>query len=152
MPRHKTPAGWVGIYLEEHLIYGGYPEVALIDTREKKIEKLHSIVDGYIQKDIRDVASIENIEAYNNLLKYLSINSGSTINLSSVSKEIKVALNTLNRYLQILKDTFIIRELSPYFENKNSEISKNKKLYFLDNGARNIQTMSFNPLSMRGDV
>lgn len=139
-------------YLEEYLIYGGYPEVVLIGKKEDKIEKLHSIVDSYIQKDIRDIANIENIDGYNNLLKYISINSGSPINISSLSKEIKVSVNTVNRYIQILKDTFIIGELLPYSQNKNSEISKNRKLYFLDSGARNLQTMSFSQLSMRPDV
>ncbi len=151
-PIADSLSGEFSAYFEEYLVYGGYPEVALIDKREKKIEKLHSIIDSYIQKDISDVASIENLEAYNNLLKYLSINSGSTINISSVSKEIKVAVNTLNRYLQILKETFIIADLPPYYENKNSEISKNKKLYFLDTGARNLQTMSFSPIHMRSDA
>ncbi|MFP4333488.1 MAG: ATP-binding protein [Campylobacterales bacterium] len=139
-------------YLEEYLVYGGYPEVALIEKKEDKIEKLYSIVDSYIQKDIRDIANIENIDGYNALLKYISINSGSPINISSLSKEIKLSVNTVNKYIQILKDTFIIGELLPYSRNKNSEISKNRKLYFLDSGARNLQTMSFNNLSMRSDV
>lgn len=135
----------------EYLLFGGYPEVVLLSSRDEKIAKLKSIIDSYINKDIRDIANIENIEGYNNLLKYISINTCSTINLTSVSKDIKVALNTLNRYIQILKDTFIIGELPPYFTNKNSEISKNKKLFFKDLGNRNLQILSFMALAERVD-
>lgn len=135
----------------EYLLFGGYPEVVLLSSREEKIAKLKSIIDSYINKDIRDVANIENIEGYNNLLKYISINTCSTINLASVSKDIKVALNTLNRYIQILKDTFIIGELPPFFTNKNNEISKNKKLFFKDLGNRNLQISSFVALTDRVD-
>ncbi|MCP4295982.1 MAG: AAA family ATPase, partial [Proteobacteria bacterium] len=59
---------------EEYLIYGGYPEVVLIHDKEAKLQKLDSIVSSYIQKDIREIANIENISAYNNFLKYLAIN------------------------------------------------------------------------------
>ena len=135
----------------EYLLFGGYPEVVLLPSREQKIEKLKSIIDSYINKDIRDMANIENIEGYNNLLKYISINTCSTINLASVSNDIKVALNTLNRYIQILKDTFIIGELAPFFSNKNNEISKNKKLFFKDLGNRNLQISSFVALGDRVD-
>lgn len=135
----------------EYLLFGGYPEVVLLSSREEKIAKLKSIIDSYINKDIRDIANIENIEGYNNLLKYISINTCSTINFASVSKDIKVALNTLNRYIQILKDTFIIGELPPFFTNKNNEISKNKKLFFKDLGNRNLQIASFAGLGERVD-
>jgi predicted AAA+ superfamily ATPase len=54
--------------LEEYLIYGGYPEVVLIPDKQEKILKLDSIVNSYIKKDIREIANIENLTAYN---KYL---------------------------------------------------------------------------------
>lgn len=135
----------------EYLLFGGYPEVVLLSSKEEKITKLKSIIGSYVNKDIRDVANIENVEAYNNLLKYISINTCGTFNSASVSKDIKVALNTLSRYVQILKDTFIIGELSPFFTNKNNEISKNKKLFFKDLGSRNLQISSFTALGDRVD-
>jgi len=135
----------------EYLLFGGYPEVVLLPSKEEKITKLKSIIDSYINKDIRDIANIENVEAYNNLLKYISINTCGTFNSAGVSKDIKVALNTLSRYVQILKDTFIIGELSPFFTNKNNEISKNKKLFFKDLGSRNLQISSFVALGDRVD-
>ena len=137
---------------EEYLIYGGYPEVTLLYTKKDKVEKLHSIADSYIKKDIRDIARIENIEAYNKLLIYLSVNTGNLLNISSISTIIGISSATVLKYLNLLKETFIIADLPPFFLNKNKEISKNKKVYFKDNGIRNLQIKNFNNLDLRPDA
>ena len=109
----------------------------LIDKREDKLHKLDSIASSYIQKDIREIANIENLSAYNNLLKYLAINAGNQFNLSSAQQTIGVSAKTLGRYLNLLQETFIVAELPPFFTNRNKEISKSKKIFYKDTGGRN---------------
>ncbi len=137
---------------EEYLVYGGYPEVVLLESREDKIVKLDSIASSYIQKDIKDLANIENIDACNRLIQYLSINIGNMINLSSISTAIGLSLPTVKKYINLLQDTFIVDELRPFYKNKNKEISKNGKMFFKDIGVRNLQIKNFNTLSYRTDV
>jgi len=137
---------------EEYLIYGGYPEVVLIDKREDKLQKLDSIASSYIQKDIREVANIENLSAYNNLLKYLSINAGHQFNLSSAQETVGVTGLTLGKYLTLLQETFIVAELPPFFINRNKEISKSKKYFYKDTGVNNLFLQNFNPLDVRPDA
>ncbi|MBT3227193.1 MAG: ATP-binding protein [Deltaproteobacteria bacterium] len=137
---------------EEYLIFGGYPEVVLIEEKQEKLQKLESIAGSYIQKDIREVANIENITAYNNLLKYLAINAGAQFNLSSARETIGISANTLSKYLNLLEETFIIQELPPFFTNRNKEISKSKKFYFKDSGLNNFFLQNFNPLDLRRDA
>ena len=137
---------------EEYLIYGGYPEVTLLQTKKEKVEKLYSIADSYIKKDIRDIAKIENIEAYNKLLKFLSVITGNLLNISSTATTIGISSATVLKYLNLLKETFIIDELLPFFLNKTKEVSKNKKVYFKDNGVRNLQIKNFNSLDLRPDA
>lgn len=136
----------------EYLIFGGYPEVVLIDDKKEKVNKLYSIADSYIKKDIRDIAQIKNIDAYNNLLIYVSINTGNLANISSIATAIKVSPATVSKYLNLLKETFIIDEVPPFFLNKNKEVSKNKKLYYKDNGIRNLQLKNFNGTDLRMDA
>jgi len=136
---------------EEYITYGGYPEVVLSNSKNEKINKLKSISNAYIQKDIREFANIDNIDAYNNLIKYMAINSGNLINISSVSNTLGMAKETVNKYITLLKETFIIDKLMPFFTNKTKEISKNYKLYFKDNGVRNLQLLNFNLPENRTD-
>lgn len=137
---------------EEYLIYGGYPEVVLTDEKKAKVEKLDSIATSYIQTDIREFGGIENIDGYNNLLKYIAVNLGAQFNLSSAQNTVGISSQTVKKYLSLLQETFIIKELPPYFVNKNKEISKAKKVFFKDGGIRNLQIKSFQNLSMRTDT
>lgn len=137
---------------QEYLVYGGYPEVVLSDSKEDKINKLDSIATSYIQKDIREFANIENLDAYNNLLKYLAVNSGAQFNMSSARDAVGISTTTLNKYINLLKETFIVEELPPFFMNKNNEISKNKKIYYKDTGIYNLQLKNYNVMSLRSDA
>ncbi|MHB1647018.1 MAG: ATP-binding protein [bacterium] len=136
----------------EYLIYGSYPEVVLLKSRQDKIEKIGSIVMSYIQKDIRDIARIDNIEGYNNLLKYLAINTGSEFNSTNSAKTLSLQRNTIQRYIGLLTETFVINELKPFFINKNKEISKSVKIYYKDTGVRNFQIKNFNNMEFRDDA
>jgi predicted AAA+ superfamily ATPase len=138
--------------LEEYLIYGGYPEVVLLESREAKIEKLDSIATSYIQKDIREVGKIANLKAYNDLLQYLAVNLGAQFNLSSARATVGISDQTLKKYLDLLCETFIVAELPPFFTNKNKEISKSKKIFFHDTGIRNLQIRNFNRADLRTDL
>ena len=152
-------AGTVGNYegslstlFDEYLIYGSYPEVVLLKNKKEKIEKIGSIVTSYIQKDIRDIARIDNIDGYNNLLKYLAINTGSEFNSANSAKTLSLQRNTIQRYVNLLTETFVIKELKPFFINKNKEISKSVKIYYKDCGVRNFQIKNFNNMEFREDA
>lgn len=136
---------------EEYLIFGSYPEVVLIKEKKEKVEKLDSIATSYIQKDIRDIARIDNIDGYNNLLKYLAVNACSEMNISTVANTINFSRQTLSKYLTLLEQTFIVKELKPFYVNKTKEIAKMSKIFYKDTGIRNLQIKNFNGLDMRTD-
>ena len=54
-----------------------------------------------------------------------------------------VDINTLKSYLEILEQTFIIKQIRPFYTNKNKEIVKSPKIYFLDNWVRNYFVKNF---------
>ncbi|HIH42946.1 TPA: DUF4143 domain-containing protein, partial [Candidatus Woesearchaeota archaeon] len=53
--------------------------------------------------------------------------------------------------IEILKETFLIRIVRPFFTNKNKELIKIPKIYFLDNGVRNYFINNFNSIKKRAD-
>jgi uncharacterized protein len=52
----------------------------------------------------------------------------------------------------LLKELYIITELKPYFTNKNKELIKISKIYFIDNGVRNYFLKNFIELKLRSDT
>ena len=136
------------ILLEEFMIYGGYPEVV---TSKDKTDILRSIFDTYIKKDLVDFLSSSEVLGMKKLIQYLAINNANKLNLLDISNQLALSRHKLEGYLQILEETYIIHRLVPYFKNKNKEIVKAFKEFFIDTGVRNYFCNNFNHLMKRED-
>lgn len=139
-------------YLENYLIYGGYPRVALIRNKTGKIEELQDIYNSYIQKDIKSLIKDEDISAYNNLLKVLASQIGNLLNINELSNTLQIGRRQILKYLNILEQTFIIKLLPPFYLNKRKEISKMPKLYMLDSGIVNFILGNFGEIMYRPNL
>ena len=139
-------------YLNEFLIFGGYPEVVLAETNKEKTEALRNIFDLYIKKDLVNFLRPAMIDSAYSLIKQLAINNGSMVNYSNYGMKAGIDTKTVKSYIQLLKETFLVVQLSPYFVNKNKEITKTPKIYFLDNGVRNYFFNNFNEMELRNDA
>jgi hypothetical protein len=125
-------------YYKEYCIYGYYPQVVLAEYAEQKEIYLNGIVDKYIYKDIRDIANVRNITKFNQLLTYLASQVCGLVNLNEISNTLKISRQTIEDYLFILENTYIIKLLKPFFGNVRSELSKMPKVFFEDNGILNL--------------
>ena len=137
--------------LEEFMIFGGYPEVVLKTSKEDKIQVLSSIFDLYAKKDLVEYLKIEKILPVKRLIEFLAVNNGQKIKYEEISKVCSLSYNEAKRYLEILSETYLIREIRPFFTNKNKELVKIPKIYFIDNGVRNYFINNFNDLKLRDD-
>ncbi len=137
---------------EEFVIFGGYPEAVLTENRDQKIRYLTEIYHSYVRKDIKDIMRVDNITAFNELVRLLSLQIGNLLNPSEVCNSLKIARETFTRYLALLTSTFIIGLLPPFFRNRRKEIVKMQKVFFVDTGLRNSIGRNFNPLALRPDA
>lgn len=125
------------LYLE-YLLYGGYPKIVLTDEIEKKGKYLQQIIDTYIRKDIRDLGNIQDIGAFNKLLVLLASQSGNLLDVARLSRELRISVPTINKYLFLLQETYILRLVSPYSSNPNVELVKAPKIFFYDSGLASL--------------
>lgn len=137
--------------LHEYVIFGGYPELAKIGEKKKKIRHLNEIIDAYVVKDIRSIFTVRNIDKFNHLVRFLALNFTQLFSVNSTSTEVGLFRETVESYLGILEDTFVLRRLRPYHRNKSTELKKVPKVFFLDNGLRNALVNNFSPLDLRND-
>ena len=122
----------------EFTIYGSYPKISLISGKEKKEKYLRQIIDTYLKKDIRDLAEIKEIEKFNKLLEVLASQTGQLLNIDELSNTCHLAKQTVQNYLFVLENTYIIRLVKPFFRNLRSELFKKPKIYFYDSGIANL--------------
>lgn len=120
-------------------------------TVKEKQDYLNSIFNTYIQKDIKSLVEEENISAFNNLLYILAEKQGQVISTSSLASAIRVSNKTVERYINILEETFVIYTLHSFAGNLSNELKKSKKYYFYDLGIRNALLKDFRSLAKRKD-
>ena len=137
--------------LENHLRYGGMPALTHTDAEERKQAILSELLSAYILKDIKALVREENIRAFNHLLYILAQNQGSLISAHSLSQEINMSMNALNRYLDILEQTYVNTRLYSYSTNLGNELKKSCKSYLYDLGIRNVLLKDFSGLNDRPD-
>jgi predicted AAA+ superfamily ATPase len=135
--------------LENVMLYGFYPAVYTLDHREAKLEELSEIYNSYLKKDVFDYFNVDRPEVFNNLVSVLANQVGNMINVSELCSLLSGSRSTIERYLGILKDTFIVSPVKTFTSNKRSEVKYANKIFFIDLGLRNLALKSFSPLALR---
>ncbi|MEI6412237.1 MAG: ATP-binding protein [Bacteroidota bacterium] len=120
--------------MQEHWFRGGFPLALLVDSDETSALWLENFIDTFLHRDIRSLGYEISIPAMSRLLKVLASLHGQILTLSDVSNSMNISAKTLNKYLDILEGSFLIRRLSPYFHNTTKRLVRSPKLYFRDSG------------------
>jgi len=125
-------------YFKEYVLNWWYPKITLTDNKDFKEKYLAQIIDTYIKKDIRDLWKIKDINKFNKLLEILSSQSGNLLNITEISNTTNLHKQTVEDYLFLLENTYIIRLIKPFSWNLRNELFKMPKVYFLDTGIMNL--------------
>lgn len=135
--------------LENRLLYGFYPDV--LNNTGDEISILRNLVNSYLYKDIMSFAEIRKPEVLEKMVQALALQIGSEVNYSELAQTVNVDKNTVSKYIDILEKGYIIFKLNSFSRNLRNEIKTNKKIYFYDNGVRNMVIGNFNPIEIRND-
>ena len=122
--------------LDQYMKFGGFPEVVLEKSEEKKTILLRQYFEDIIYKDIIDRYAIRNTKQVLNLARYLISVSGSKVSVNKLSKVFGLAKETLQSYINYMIDTFLLLEIGffSYSAKVKHDASKLPKLYCADNG------------------
>ncbi len=138
--------------LEKFLIYGQYPEVLKERSFSKKEKILDEIISTYLFKDILEFQKVSKPEVVVKILRALALQVSNQVSISEIATLVGVDKNTVDNYITLLEQSFVIFKLPPYLTNKRNIISKMNKIYFYDLGVRNALISNFNKMNKRADV
>lgn len=147
----KKIAHKLSVLLDEFIVFGSYPEVVLQEKEKDKIEVLESIFDLYVKKDLVEYLKVEKILEVKKLIEHLAVNNGQKIKYEELSQICSLDFKSVINYIEVLKETGIVHIHKPFFTNKNKELVKIPKIYFIDNGVRNYFINNFNKPRIRDD-
>jgi len=137
---------------ERFCIWGGYPAVALAQSEEERKKVLSDIFNNYILKDIKTLLELATERNLFLLAQYLATQVGSVVVYQNLGQASGLAYRNLKKHLAILEETFVCNTLRPFFKNRQKELSKNPKIFFMDMGFRNHLVENINGLQKRSDA
>ena len=118
--------------LETSIFKGGYPRI--YDQDIDPIDFFPSYIQTYLERDVRSIINIQNINLFNSFLKLCAGRVGQLFNASSIGNELGLDNKTVERWLSLLETSFVAYRLQPWHVNFNKRIVKTPKLYFYDTG------------------
>ena len=145
--RHQTDAN-----LESRLIYGSYPEVVLMEDNRGRERYLKEIVSAYLYKDILELDGIRHSAKISRLLQLIAFQIGKEVSFNELGTSLGMSKNTVERYLDLLEKAFVVQKMTGFSRNLRTEVTKNCRYYFIDNGIRNTLINNFNLLTQRDDI
>lgn len=137
---------------EKFSIWGGYPAPALAKTCDLRRKLLSDIYNNYILKDIKTLLELATEKNLFLLSQYLATQIGNIVVYQNLAQACGLDYRNLKKHLNILDETFICGEVKPFFKNRQKELSKNPKIYFLDMGFRNNLMENMNTMDKRSDA
>ena len=138
--------------LEGRLIFGSYPEVITANSIQEKSEYLREITNDYLFKDLLSFEGLKKSKKIADLLRLIAFQVGKELSLSELGKSLGLNKITIEKYLDILEQAFIIINIRGFSRNLRKEVTKTSRYYFYDNGVRNALINNFNALSFRDDI
>jgi predicted AAA+ superfamily ATPase len=124
----------IGTALIEHVLAGGYPEMRNRVTARRRQAWAQAYLTTLVERDIRDVANIDEATRIPQLMAILATLSGQLLNLSQIAGQIGLNLHTAEKYIGIIEKLFLVRRLPAWSRNELSRLIKAPKIHFLDAG------------------
>jgi predicted AAA+ superfamily ATPase len=115
------------------------------------LENITEIVSSYLFKDILEFQHLKKPDVLLELLKLLAFQISNEVSYTELARKLRVDQTVVQRYIQLLEDSFIIFRLKALKKNLRNEIGKSRKIYFWDLGVRNALIQNTNSLDFRND-
>ena len=118
--------------LDEMLFRGGFPR--LYDQHLEPTLWLDGYVRTYVERDVRTLANVGNLETFTRFLALCAGRSGQLLNYSSLAADAGISQPTARHWLSLLQASYVVHLLRPHHENFSKRMVKSPKLYFTDSG------------------
>ena len=123
----------------DYLAFGSMPAIIdeNIEAHEKR-EWLRDYIRTYLQRDVRDLANLRELEPFVRAQKALANLSGELLNTSQLAKQSGISMQTAKRFVHYLELSYQVFQLPPWFRNQKKRLVKSPKVHFLDPGIQRI--------------
>ena len=116
----------------EWIVRGFYP--GLHEHQVTPSRFFRSYMATYIERDVRAMIQLKDLTRFETFLRLLAGRVGQLVNYASLAGDVGVSATTIKSWISVLKASYILFELPPWFANIRKRLVKSPKLYFVDVG------------------
>lgn len=117
---------------------GGYPDSFLAASDHRSLLWREAFVKTYLERDIPALGIQIPTVMLDRFWRMMAHSHGQLWNASKIAGSLGVTYPTANRYLDVLEDTFIVRQLRPFHANLKKRLVKTPKVYLRDSGLLHV--------------
>jgi uncharacterized protein len=128
----RTPS--VGQDLVERVLRGGYPEAISRPSAKRRVTWARQYMDAIIQRDVRDVTGIKELDRLPLFLRALAQTSGQMCNYTQLAGQVGLDSKTASRYVSVFEQMYLLKRVEVWARNRLSRVVKTPKLQFIDSG------------------
>ena len=88
----------------------------------------------YIERDVRKLLNVVDIDRFELFVKLLAGRVGQLVNRQALASDVGVSDKTVANWLSVLRASYIIFPLKPYYRNFGKRQTKSPKIYFFETG------------------
>ncbi len=136
--------------LESRLIYGNYPQV--LSDMDQAEETLKALIDEIVFTKLGANDRINKGQKLMRVMQLIAFQIGDTVSYNELGERAGLDNETVERYVELLEQAFLLIRLPAYHTNQRYELKKSNAIYFTDNGIRNALIQNFNPTFLRNDM
>ena len=113
---------------------GGYPRSLLALDDEDSFDNRLDFIRSYLERDVPMFAPRLSATAVEQLWTMLAHNQGTLLNSSKLAGNLGLTNSSIKRYIGLLTNLLLVRQLPPYFTNTKKRLIKTPKTYVRDSG------------------
>lgn len=114
------------------IVRGFYPR--LHEERLEPRRFFNSYLQTYVERDVRALTQVRELPPFQKFLTLLAGRVGQVVNYTSLSNDVGASGTTIKNWLSVLKASYVVFELPPFFENIRKRVTRSPKIYFTDVG------------------
>lgn len=120
--------------VSEIIFKGGYPEALNYKNQSDRVSWYKDYIDTIIEYDLKDISNIKRQDSLKDLAAIIASYSSKFIDKSKITTSMGVANQTLDTYLGILENTYLVDKLHPYLKTDYERVNKQSKYFITDTG------------------
>jgi uncharacterized protein len=121
-------------------------------TSDRPVPLLRGLSADYLWKDVLQTGLVKTPDLIKRLLLLLAHQAGSEVSVNELATQLQMARPTVDRYLDLLEQTFVIFRLPSFSTNPRKEIAKSQKVFFWDTGIRDALLNAYSTDEFRPDI